>query len=293
MKYPPAWRFAPPKDTDRVNSTVPEEALEELLRLASRAAGLHPRGREAGLEHMKHSISATSGRGYSPSSSESWAETDLRRLLEGLKDEPPVLIEGIVTGCRSITDSEGRSILDDPTPINRIMEKFGMGYRISGDEILLGESIPPPTVEPVPSLIEQTAAELGKAWKRADQLLDEGHPDEAVAKIWFVLESILTVFRGLKVGDQTVEGAYFNKVVHSLKGTEIDPTFKMVLDLASRVHGQLSDPSTGRLRHGSELGIPPISPQEGRFLVGFAKSLGYYICSEYQRLLPLEHRLER
>jgi hypothetical protein len=283
LKYPAAWRFGPPRSSGSLTDSLPPGAVDGLVKFAMIAAGAHASGRDRGLEHMKRSISEATGGSYYPSSSESWAETDLRLYVEEGRKNPPALIDGIVTGCRDTPVGTGEGLLFDPGPINAMLRTHGVGYEVVGDELRLSSLVGMPESTPAPSLLDNTQAELGVAWKRADELLSSGHPDEAVSKIWFVIESLLVAFRGLTIDGKMVEGSYFNEIVKSLRRRDLDPMFKMVLEIATRVHGQLSDPATGGIRHGRDPALEPTSQDDGQFLVAQARAIAYYICSQYQR----------
>ncbi len=81
---------------------------------------------------------------------------------------------------------------------------------------------------------------IGESGARSDQLLLEGQNREAVDRIWWVVEFVLLVFRGKKVGETTIDGTYLNRVAKSLKRAsptepDLSPLFKLVLSIAAQL----------------------------------------------------------
>ena len=52
----------------------------------------------------------------------------------------------------------------------------------------------------------------GKTIRRAEELLNERRPREAVQEMLWILESITTVFRGVKLPTGPVQGREFNEI---------------------------------------------------------------------------------
>ena len=68
-----------------------------------------------------------------------------------------------------------------------------------------------------------------------------------------MLETVSTAFHGLDVGDGTVEGKYFNKIAEDLRRYQKGTTLSQVLGWITALHGYLSSPTGGGVRHGVDL----------------------------------------
>jgi hypothetical protein len=73
---------------------------------------------------------------------------------------------------------------------------------------------------------------------------------------------VSTAFQGLEIGDSTVQGKYFNKIVDDLRRHH---SIERVLNWATTLHGYLSSPTGGGVRHGAILKTDMVMlPREGR-----------------------------
>src|SRR5271156_3218304 len=83
--------------------------------------------------------------------------------------------------------------------------------------------------------------------------LSEGKNRPAVQEILWLLETVSTAFQGLETEAGTVQGKYFNKIIANLqkhnRGTALDQILSWVIPL----HGYLSSPPGGGIRHGTDL----------------------------------------
>lgn len=286
-----AWRFSPPNHPSLISTTVPQEALDDLKELAQKLSGFSSGGMWDGVETFKKNLYHAAGIPYSGrSSSEGWAVTDLGIALSNLQSKPPLLIEAFVDAGRALQDSTGRPLLSDPTPLNEVLSSHRLAYTVQGDELLLTGGVTP-SHTPAPTLLENTHNELWQRWSRADQLLSENRPREAVDSIWYVVESVLLVYRGTKVGDAVVEGTYFNEIAKSLRKasgaeTGLSLIFPIVLKIAEQLQSFLSAPNQGGVRHGIAAGTAPIDPAAAKLLISFCKALSTFLCEQYTRLAP-------
>jgi hypothetical protein len=283
MDFPNAWRWSSPKVPAPYVSTIPESVLEELVSLATRLSAFSDKGEKAGLETFKARVCSALGRAYSESSSGSWTHTDLVALSNELSLNPPLLIEAYVTAAKLLTDGKGQPVLVDPAPINVILERGSVGFVVRGDSIVLRGGVEP-DISPAPTLIEQSNQELAAAWTRAEELLGEGQNREAVTAIWWVVESVLTVFKGRKVGSSVVEGAYFNEILKSLKKAAPNTFIRLSLSLSAQLQELLSDPKKAAVRHGGTFDMARMSPREARLLIDLAKAFARFFCAEYEAL---------
>jgi hypothetical protein len=63
------------------------------------------------------------------------------------------------------------------------------------------------------SLAEQAQELIQQSQAQSEQLLLEGRPRQAVQEVLWLLETVVTAFRGLDAGAGTVQGKYFNTIV--------------------------------------------------------------------------------
>jgi hypothetical protein len=118
-----------------------------------------------------------------------------------------------------------------------------------------------------------------------DKLISERRYRPAVQEILWLLETITTVFDGLEIGGQTVEGKYFNKIIERLAQKSDDTTLKQVIEWVRKTHGYLSAPAGGGIRHGVHLadGVAT-TPNEALLYYNLAKSYITYFLGEYEKI---------
>lgn len=120
-------------------------------------------------------------------------------------------------------------------------------------------------------------------------MLLEGRDRQAVQEILWLLETISTVFQGLNTGAGTLEGKYFNKIADDLGRHHKDQILEQVLSWIRNLHGYLSSPTGGGIRHGVDLkaGIV-IQPNEARLFCNLTRSYILFLITEYARLRKTE-----
>jgi len=103
-----------------------------------------------------------------------------------------------------------------------------------------------------------------------------------------LLETVSTAFHGLDVGDGTVEGKYFNKIAEDLRRYQKGTTLSQVLGWITALHGYLSSPTGGGVRHGVDLrsGIS-VQPNEARLFCNLIRSYASYLMAEHDRLAKI------
>jgi hypothetical protein len=75
LKFPGAWRFEPPADSDWINQAIPRNAVAQFRAMIDKTATQGPR--QSILEHFKGYFCTVVGEPHVWSSSESWSDTDL------------------------------------------------------------------------------------------------------------------------------------------------------------------------------------------------------------------------
>jgi len=279
LKYPSSWRFARSKDV-----AVPDSAIDEFFNVIGQVAAQGDRWRV--LEDFKSFFANAVNSTSYQSSSESWAETDLLSYMRGLATNPPLFLEAFYDACESFQNTQYD--VPDVELINGICQEYGIKYQIHPPNLIkLGENeqviaIPDST----PTLAESAAQVLQESINRAKQLIEEERPREAVQEMLWILESIATVFNGVPLASGTVKGKYFNDITKELRKAYQGTTLELMLNWASQLHGYLSTPTGGGVRHGIDLkNGKPITLAEGRLFCNLIRSYIWFMLSEHERLI--------
>lgn len=282
LQFPGVWRFTPPPDGHFVNASIPREATWEFMAIIDKISGQGDRWQV--LENFK-SVFGVSSR----SSNESWAETDLERAMERAADNAPLFIEAFVNGCEALK-AEGQAwYVPDAVVINSLLAKHNVGYEIRPPHLVPRElgGAPIPVVVETPTIAETAKVTIEKSLLRSEQLLGEGRAREAVQEVLWLLETVATAFRGIESASGRVEGKYFNQIVRDLRSKTTDITLERVLDWITAMHGYLSSPQGGGVRHGIDLakGVP-LDLNEARLFCNLTRSYIHFLLAEHQGLKP-------
>lgn len=281
LKFDPRWRFTPPKNGKYKNSSIPAAALREFLGLVEKTA-VHG-DRWDILEAFKSAFAGACGVSCMRSSSESWAASDMSSHASDAAKNAPLFIDAFHSACEKLRGDD--LFTPDAHMISELCKKHRIGYRIEGGRLLLREGVAEDSVgeiERPPSLAEAAMEQLERSWQRSEKLLADDEPMEAVGALLWVLESLSTAFRDTKGG---VRGKYFNEILQDLKRRERDSTFERVLDWIEKLHGYLSSPTGGGVRHGMDLKKGrKLTPAEGRLFCNLIRSYVGYLLSEHERL---------
>jgi len=135
------------------------------------------------------------------------------------------------------------------------------------------------------SLDEQAQELIQKSLNDSERLLAEGRARPAVQEILWLLETVSTAFRGLEVGTGTVQGKYFNKIAADLRKHHKGQILEQVLDWVTTLHGYLSSPTGGGIRHGTDLkAATDVQPNEARLFCNLIRSYISFLMAEHARL---------
>lgn len=175
--------------------------------------------------------------------------------MESAASNAPLFIEGIYDACEELRRESEGWFVPDVSILNQILARNNIGYEIRPPELVPREltGAPIAVVEPAPRFAELARGILDKSLARSEELLRDGHPREAVQEILWLLETVATAFRGLETQSGKVEGKYFNRIVGDLRGKHAGTTLDRVLDWITTMHGYLSAPGGGGVRHGMDL----------------------------------------
>jgi hypothetical protein len=242
--------------------------------------------RKALLEHFKRYFARAAGVTYYPSSSESWAESDLDSLIRQASENGPLFIEAFYDACESLREWNPHMGLPDVGRVNRILAENTAGYEIQLPNLVATRSHAPIVVPARPASLSEQAQEIVQASLQAsEELLAEGHGRQAVQEILWLLETVSTAFRGITTTDGSVQGSYFNKIVAELRALGRGKNLEQILGWMMTLHGYLSAPKGGGVRHGVDLkeGVA-IDPTEARLYCNLIRSYITFLIMEHERL---------
>jgi hypothetical protein len=279
LNFDGTWRFDSPGE---IAAGVVQDFFDFVGKIA---AQVPPQQRWAVFEHFKRQFCAAANESYWHSSNASFAIADLQRDMDKAAANAPLFIEAFYDGCASLKSQFPSVTLPDDGRINRVLFEHEAGYEISPPDLICrNPQAPVPVPVPAPSFHQQAQEVFQRSLDASEKSLSEGHPRQAVQEMLWLLETISTAFRGLDVGDGTVKGKFFNTIVGDLKRYDRG-NLKRVLEWIESLHGYLSSPTGGGVRHGADLsGDLVIQPNEARLFCNLIRSYITYLMAEHERL---------
>jgi hypothetical protein len=272
-----AWRFDSPGE---IASGVVGGFFDLVVKIAAQFPN-----RQGVLEHFKRYFAASASESYWHSTNLRFAESDLQDYMNKSRSNAPLFIEAFYDACLSLHDQYPHITIPDVARINRVLYENEAGYEVAPPNLICGNPEPQvPVPVQTPSLRQQAQEAFQQSLASSEKALAEGQPRQAVSELLWLLETITTAFRGVEVGDGTVGGKYFNPIVGDLKrygGSNL----RRVLAWIESLHGYLSSPTGGGVRHGADLsGELVIDPNEGRLYCNLIRSYITYLIAEHERL---------
>jgi len=198
-------------------------------------------------------------------------------------ENAPVFIASFWSCCVDLEQS-GLGV-PDTAIINAILAEHDAGYEIQLPDLIATRAYTPITVpRSVPSLDEQARALIDECLAESERLLNAGQGRRAVQEILFLLESITTAFRGLGEDTASIQGKYFGPIINEMKKRERGKAQESILTWMTTLHGYLSSPTGGGVRHGTDLkeGIA-IQPHEARLYCNLARSYLTFLLEEHDQ----------
>ena len=276
----PRWRFESP-------GTLGDAAVREFIDLITRVSS-QSSNRQDVYESFKSEFSTAAGEPHSISSSENWAYSDLKEMMYRAAENAALFLEAFFNACHWIQESHQDWAVPNIEDINQICNKHNAGYVIeSGNPPKLhriGELIPSVPIEQEATVLEVASEEFREAISRSEDLLSQGKAREAVQNLLWVLESVATAFRGVVVEGTEVRGHYFNRIIRELRGAAEGRILEQALGWLDTLHGYLSAPKGGGIRHGLDLNSDPITDNEARLFCNLIRSYIHYLLHEHARL---------
>ncbi len=220
--------------------------------------------------------------GYSGSSSESWAISDLHTGMMAAADNAPVFISAFWDGCAQVQAEHPEVGLPDADVVNQILYEHDIPYEVRPPALLARHPQTPIAVQASEkSLGERAYALIHASLDQADRLLLEQRPRQAVQEILWLLETVSTAFQGQEAGTGTIEGKYFNEIVRALRNNKRGSALAEALGWMTKMHGFLSSPGGGGVRHGTQLAAD-VSPtlKEAHLYCNLTRSYINYLLAE-------------
>jgi hypothetical protein len=271
LEFEGSWRFSSP-------GAVPIGVVHAFYDFIERIASQGNRWRIA--ERFKSLFGASGS-----SSSESWAWSDLMTAMHGAAENAPLFIEAFYDGCMAYAEGTPPLATPDLSLINRVLAENDAGYEIRPPLLVAIRAYTPiPVPQETPSLAAQARPLIDESLAASDQFLSEGKSRRAVQEILWLLESIATAFRGTGPEDATVQGKYFVTIAKEMKAHGRSTAQEQILNWMTTLHGYLSSPTGGGVRHGVDLksGIA-IQAHEARLYCNLIRSYITYMIEEHER----------
>jgi len=275
LQMPAQWRFRSP-------GPLPIQAAREFNELVHKIAGQSESAWSI-LELFK-----TKFGGASRSSDEGWATSDLHQLMMGGAENAPAFIASFWEGCEQVQRHSPLIAIPDATIVNQVLLEFDVPYELRPPQLLpRHQQTPIAVAAPAPSVGDQATTLIRSSLEQAEQLLVEGRPRQAVQEILWLLETVSTAFRGQDTGTGSIEGKYFNTIVRELRTRRAGTVLARTLDWVAQMHGYLSSPTGGGVRHGTELAAD-VSPTlaEAHLYCNLTRSYINYLLAEIKAETP-------
>jgi hypothetical protein len=245
LQFDGTWRFDTP-------GPISKGAVNDFLDLINRIVSQGERKRL--LEHFKSHFAGAAGVPYYSSSDEGWAASDLDRIMEQAASNAPLFIEAFYNACEALRLRNPSMGLPDFHRINRVLAENDAGYRIEPPNLVAARSHPPIAVPArPPSLAAQAQELIFTSLQTSDRLLAEGRGRQAVQESLWLLETLVTAFRGMDFEATSLQGRYFNKLIAEMRSHSRGTTLDQILGWIVTLHGFLSSPTGGGVRHGVDL----------------------------------------
>jgi hypothetical protein len=277
LKFNGTWRFDTP-------GAIPAEVVTAFFELIRKVATQGERQRT--LEHFKSFFGSAAGISGGWSSSVSFAEYDLQTYMDSAAANAPLFIEAFYDACVALAAKHPEIAVPDVTRINRILFESQAGYEIQPPDLISSNT---PQIIPVPqqapSLDEQAQDLIQQSLNHSERLLSEGLSRQAVQEALWLLETVSTAFKGLETDAGTIQGKYFNKIAEDLRNSHRGQSLEQILSWMTTLHGYLSSPTGGGIRHGADLknGVAT-QPNEARLYCNLIRSYISFLIAEHERL---------
>jgi hypothetical protein len=276
LQFDGSWRFDSP-------GPIEPAVIKRFRELIDRISGQGHR--KSVLEHFKSSFATAAGVSYFASSDASWASTDLDTKMDEASANAPLFIEAFYNGCETLKAADPSMQIPDISHLNRILAETGAGFQIDPPNLVATRAhIPIAVPAQPPSLDAQATMMIERALQASERSLAEGNGRQAVQEVLWLLETISTAFRSPDVFDGSIQGRYFNKIIGELRQRGRGHQ-DQILQWMMALHGYLSSPTGGGVRHGVDLkeGLA-LGIDEARLYCNLIRSYLTFLIAEHERL---------
>jgi hypothetical protein len=200
-------------------------------------------------------------------------------------ENAPMFIEAFYDACETLREADETAV-PSVARMNRVLAKNQAGYEIRPPR-LVAQNPQTPVAVPThaPSLDEQARELVQQSLNDSERLLSEGKYRQAIQEILWLLETVSTAFQGLETDAGTVQGNYFNRIVQDLAKAHRGQTLEKAVTWIMNLHGYLSSPTGGGVRHGTSLReAVEIGPHEARLFCNLIRSYITFLLATHERL---------
>ena len=276
LEFEGDWRYDSPGPVER-------KVVWGFRELIDKISG---QGRRQGiLEHFKSHFASAAGATSYVSSDEGWASTDLDNYMEAASENAPMFIEAFYDACEELERRSPEMKMPGVGRMNRILTDAGCGFQIDPPRLIATRVHVPITVpDEAPSLDTQAKEVIYGALAASERALSEGNSRQAVQEVLWLLETLSTAFRSEKILDGSIHGRYFNKIIGELRRLGQGPQ-RQILQWMMNLHGYLSSPTGGGVRHGVDLNEGrELGLDEARLYCNLIRSYLTFLIAEHERL---------
>ena len=200
-------------------------------------------------------------------------------------ENAPLYIEAFYDSCEALERHNPEMEIPGVSRINCILSKTGSDFQINPPKLIATrELVSIPVPNQVPSLDARAEVSIEEALHASDRALSEGNGRQAIQEVLWLLETISTAFRSEEILDGSIQGQYFNKIIGELQQHQHGHR-KQILGWMMTLHGYLSSPTGGGVRHGIDLNEGQELPiNEARLYCNLIRSYLTFLISEHERL---------
>ena len=160
-----AWRFESPGELHPGSLNAVDDLVGKICSQGD--------DRKRMLEHFKWYFARAASSTSSPSSDESWAQTDLDSYMRHAAKNAPLFIEAFYDACADLQTSNPAIAVPEIAHVNRAIAESGYELRLP-NLVSRNPYIPVSVPERVASLTEQAQAIVQQSLTESEKLLAEG-----------------------------------------------------------------------------------------------------------------------
>ena len=277
LQFNKTWRFDSP-------GPVPAETADAIWGVIGKVVAQG--GDQSIVEQWKPFFAAVSGDMAHTSSSRSWALSDLRTHFDDAATNCPLFLEAFYDTCVTIAANNPSLAVPDLDYVNAVLAKTNSGFQIDPPNLVASRDYQPVSVVSAPASLETQARELiSSSLDQSQIFLEQNRPRQAVLEILWLMETISTAFRGVELQSATIEGRYFNAIAKEMRAASTGSTLDRALKWLTELHGYLSSPTGGGVRHGTDLKSElSLTMSEARLYCNLMRSYISFLLDEHERL---------